>query len=95
MPTLSIETREIEAWLSGTQQPAESLLFQARLILQPELKDKVQWQQKTYRLVRLYGRQQIRAEIAEVENMLLIMSRTSASAKRSSGSLSDSPAPQP
>lgn len=70
MQTSSIETREIEAFLSGAQQPEESLIFQAKLILQPDLADKLRWQQKTYRLLQLYSRQKLRAEIFEVENIL-------------------------
>lgn len=70
MPTSSTEIREIEAHLSGTYLPEESLLFQAKLMLQPELEDKVQLQQKTYRLLQLYGRQNLRAEISEVQRML-------------------------
>ncbi|MGV3507898.1 MAG: hypothetical protein ACO1N7_01315 [Sphingobacteriaceae bacterium] len=70
MPTSSIETREIEAHLSGVQHPEESLLFQAKLVLQPNLAEKVKWQQQTYRLLQLYNRQKLRAEISEVENIL-------------------------
>lgn len=70
MPTSSIETREIEAYLSGAQHPEESLLFQARLVLHPNLVEKVKWQQQTYRLLQIYSRQKLRAEISEVEHML-------------------------
>ena len=70
MPTLSIETREIEAYLSGAQYPEESLIFQAKLVLQPGLAEKVKWQQQTYRLLQLYSRQKLRAEISEVESTL-------------------------
>ena len=70
MPTSSIETREIEAYLSGAQNPEKSLLFQAKLVLQPGLAEKVKWQQRTYRLLQLYSRQKLKAEISEVESML-------------------------
>ena len=70
MTTSSIETREIEAHLSGVQHPEESLLFQAKLVLQPNLAEKVKWQQQTYRLLQLYSRQKLRTEISEVENIL-------------------------
>lgn len=70
MQTSSIETCEIEAHLSGAQQPEESLIFQAKLILQPDLADKLRWQQKTYRLLQFYSRQKLRAEILDVENIL-------------------------
>lgn len=70
MQTSSIETQEIEAYLSGKQRPEESLLFEAKLLLQPTLSDTVRWQEQTQRLVRLYGRQKLRIEIAEVEALL-------------------------
>ncbi len=70
MPTSSIETIQIENYLSGKQEPGEALLFEAKLILQPELSDNIQWQQKTYSLVRFYGRQQTKDQIKEVENLL-------------------------
>ncbi len=70
MQTSSIETQQIEACLLGKQQPEESLLFQARLILQPELTETMQWQQNTYRLIHLYGRQQVKTELKAVENLL-------------------------
>ena len=70
MPTSAIETREIETFLLGAQHPEESLLFQAKLVLQPNLTEKVKWQQQTYRLLQLYSRQQLRSEISEVERML-------------------------
>jgi len=70
MPTSSTETREIEAYLSGKQPPEVSLLFEAKLLLQPALADTVRWQQQTQRLLRLYGRQKLKTEINEVEMLL-------------------------
>ena len=70
MPTSLIETREIEAYLAGTQLPEESVLFEAKLILQPALADKVMWQERTLKLLQLYNHKKLKAEISEVEKML-------------------------
>jgi len=48
----------------------EELLFQAKLILYPTLKDKVKWQEKVYALVQTYGRKKLKEEIGEVHQKL-------------------------
>ncbi len=70
MPTSSIDTRLIDDYLSGKQKPDESLLFDAKLLLYPEMADTLYWQRKTNRLVTLFGRQQTKAELEEVEHLL-------------------------
>ncbi|HMI05775.1 MAG TPA: hypothetical protein VK541_25025 [Pedobacter sp.] len=70
MKTSSNETRLIEAHLLGKTPAEERLLFEARLILQPDLKQNMYWQQKTYHLVQLYGRQQLKKEIEQVHQAL-------------------------
>ena len=70
MQTSLIETREIEAYLKKFQQPEDSVLFQAKLILQSNLAENVKWQEKTYQLIRIYSRKKLREEIAEAEKKL-------------------------
>jgi len=74
MQTSLIETQEIEVQLLGFPAAEDRLLFEARLILQPRLYDKLQWQQQTYKLIKHYGRNQLKKEIAAAEDMLFTQS---------------------
>lgn len=75
MRTSLNEIKAIEQHLLQEAPPEDNLLFEANLILDPELKEKVQWQQKTYQLVRTYGRKQLRAEIEAVHQQLFTQAR--------------------
>lgn len=69
MTTSLIETKQIEAYLlqsAGEDEP----VFEARLILEPDLHEKLLWQQKTYALLHRYGRRQLRAELESVHGKL-------------------------
>lgn len=69
MKTSWNELRLIEDYLlSGTK--ADKVLLEARFILQPDLQDSVLWQQKTYSLIKHYGRQQLIKEIEQVHEKL-------------------------
>ncbi|AOM75910.1 hypothetical protein [Pedobacter steynii] len=70
MKTSWNELRLIEDYLSSDGRPEDKVLFEAQLILQPDLKDSVYWQQKTYDLLQEYGRQQLRSEIKKVHELL-------------------------
>lgn len=70
MRTSLIETEQIEAHLLQLSDPGDSLVFEARLLLEPELREKVQWQKETYHLVKLYGRDQLKREIENVHQKL-------------------------
>ncbi|WP_342328485.1 hypothetical protein [Pedobacter sp. FW305-3-2-15-E-R2A2] len=70
MKTSWNELRLIEDYLKANVEPADQVLFEARLILQPELKDSVYWQERTYGMIQQYGRQQLRSEIAKVHEKL-------------------------
>jgi len=65
-----IETEQVEAHLLGLSEPGDALVFEATLLLNPELKDKMYWQQKAYTIVRQYGRQQLKQEIETVHQQL-------------------------
>lgn len=70
MRTSLIETEQIEANLLQRSDTGEALVFEAKMLLDPELKEKVQWQQRTYSLINLYGRNQLRQEIDAVHQKL-------------------------
>jgi len=70
MRTLLTETAEIDAHLHHTMPPGDSLVFQARTIIDPQLRDKIEWQRQTYQLVQHYGRKQLRSEIEAVHQKL-------------------------
>jgi hypothetical protein len=70
MKTSLNELRLIEAHLLGNESPQERLLVEARLILQPDFRQNLHWQQKTHGLVRQYGRQQLKKEIEQVHQAL-------------------------
>ena len=64
------ETERIEAHLLKLSDPGDSLVFEARLLLDAELNEKVAWQEKTYSIVRIYGRDQLKKEIETVHQKL-------------------------
>ena len=70
MRTSLPETEQIEASLMRLSEPGDALVFEARLLLEPELRDKMLWQQKTYSIIRQYGRDQLKGEIAAVHRQL-------------------------
>ena len=70
MKTLWNETRQIELHLLGKADTGDTLLFEAQLILDPVLHDKVLWQKKTYAIINNYGRIQLKNEIEAVHQKL-------------------------
>ena len=70
MRTSLLETEQIEAHLMRLTEPGDALVFEARILLEPELRDKMQWQEKTYCIIRQYGRNQLRQEIENVHQKL-------------------------
>ncbi len=70
MKTSLNELRLIEDYLLSDRDDGESCLFEAKLILQPELNEHVYWQQKTYQIVQDYGRNQLKTEIEKVHQTL-------------------------
>jgi hypothetical protein len=70
MRTSLIETEQIEAHLLRPSNGGDALVFEARMLLDPELQDKVLWQQKAYHIVKLYGRDQLKQEIELVHQKL-------------------------
>jgi hypothetical protein len=62
--------KEIDNHVLGLASPQDSLLFEARMIINPELKLDVAWHRQTLTLVQQYGRKQLRADIEAVHNQL-------------------------
>jgi hypothetical protein len=71
MRTSLNEIRDIEAYLSGASSPEYRLLFEARMLLQPELQQKTREQQHIYHLVKAYSRNQLKNELDKVHEHLL------------------------
>jgi hypothetical protein len=70
MTTSWNETKQIEAHLQGTAHPGDALVFEAHLMLDNTLADKVIWQQKAYDAIHYYGRRQLKKEIEQVHQQL-------------------------
>jgi hypothetical protein len=70
MRTSLNEIKAIEDHLFGYSHPADSLLFEAQMILNAPLRQKVTLQQSAYKTVELYGRKNLRAEIDAVHQKL-------------------------
>ena len=70
MTTSWNEIQQIEAHLLGTADTGNALLFDAKLLLDASLADKVAWQQRTYTIVTNYGRKELKAEIEAVHQQL-------------------------
>lgn len=75
MKTSLIETEQIEAHLLGQSKPGDALVFEARLLLSPELREKTHWQHTAYRMVKAYGRQQLKQEIEAVHQKLFTQAK--------------------
>ncbi|CAH0257825.1 MULTISPECIES: hypothetical protein [unclassified Pedobacter] len=70
MKTSLNELRLIEHYLLSDDKDGESFLLEAKMILQPDLKQQVYWQDKTYQMVRNYGRKQLKNEIENIHQTL-------------------------
>jgi hypothetical protein len=64
------ELQQLEYYLQGKLSPDERLLMEARLLLDVQLGDKLTCQQKTYSLIKAYGRKKLRTEIEQVSNRM-------------------------
>jgi len=70
MRTSLNEIKAIDDHVLGQAAPDETLLFEAKLIISPELKQQVIWHQRTLSLVQQYGRNNFRTEIEAVHQKL-------------------------
>jgi hypothetical protein len=70
MKTSWNETRQIDAYLSGSMDTGNALLFEANMVLEPALQDKALWQIKAHTAIQHYGRAQLKKEIEAVHQKL-------------------------
>jgi hypothetical protein len=70
MTTSLNETEQIEAHILGNADAGSTLLFEVKMLLEPELHNKVLWQQKAYEVIQSYGRKQLKQEIEAVHQQL-------------------------
>ncbi|HEY8929732.1 MAG TPA: hypothetical protein VIM55_11105 [Mucilaginibacter sp.] len=75
MRTSLLETEQIEAHLLQRSAPAHALLFDAKLLLNDDLADKLNWQKATYTVIKNYGRNQLKKEIEAVHQSLFSEAR--------------------
>lgn len=64
------ETIEIQNYIDGSAEPADRLLTEAKLLINPLMRENLDWQKTTHKLVEAYGRKQLKAEISRVEKRL-------------------------
>lgn len=70
MKTSWTDNRLIDRKLNGHVSPQETLLHEAKMIIQPSYREAFLWQKKTYPLVKLYGQNKLRKEMDEVFDTL-------------------------
>jgi len=70
MRTSLSEIRQIDEYLFNQAAAGDALVFNARLVLDPELKYKVLWQKKAHFFVQQYSRKKLRDEIEAVHQQL-------------------------
>ena len=61
----------IESFLTGMLRAEDRLLFEARLLTDPDLEIQTRLQKKVYELVRLFGRKQLKTELQAIHARLI------------------------
>jgi hypothetical protein len=74
MKTSWNETRQIDEHISGSMNTGDVLVFEAKLLLDSELSDKLIWQRKTHAIIKQYGRQQLKNELETIHQKLFTSS---------------------
>lgn len=62
---------ETEQYLAGQLTPEDRLMYDARLIVDTDLKEQTRWQQHTYDVVRAYGRMQFKDQLNQLHECLM------------------------
>ena len=70
MRTSLNEIKLIDDHLFGTSDPADALLFDAMVILDNTLPEKIVWQQNTHTVIQQYSRKRLKAELDNVHQKL-------------------------
>ncbi|MGD1843951.1 MAG: hypothetical protein ACFB10_00985 [Salibacteraceae bacterium] len=82
MRTSLAELERLEHWLLQQGEPDSRLVTEAKVLINADLLAKAQCQQRSYELIRHYGRSQLRKEILAVEQELFQSSRHRSFQKR-------------
>jgi hypothetical protein len=64
------EVRDIDKYLFDKLDEPSELVFEARMLIDPTLKLRVEWQKRIYAIVRLSGRRRIRNEAERIHRQL-------------------------
>jgi hypothetical protein len=70
MRTSLNEIKLIDDYLFNKIPQGDKLVFDARLILNPDLADGLLWQKQTHAIITRYSRKKLKAEIDNVHNQL-------------------------
>ena len=70
MRTSLNEAAELENWLLGKGDCSKRLVTEAKVIADPNLREIAEWQYRTYKLVRVYGREKLREQIEAIEHRM-------------------------
>jgi len=62
--------QEVDDYVLKQSPPQDALLFEAKLIIDPELKHTVMWHRQTLNIVNQYGRNNLRSMIEKVHQQL-------------------------
>ena len=60
----------IEKFLQGRMKPSERLLFEARMIVDHELNERVSLQRATYSVIKIFSRRKLKQEIESIHKEL-------------------------
>jgi len=75
MRTSLRETKMLDDYRLRQQCEDERLLTEARLLISPDLRNKLYWQEQVYEAVQLYGRRRLKEELEAVHEQLFTESR--------------------
>ena len=64
------EIKGIDRYLSGKLETASRLLFEARLLIDPQLSIRMKYQEKLYAIIKESGRRALKSEIARIHYQL-------------------------
>lgn len=64
------EVRDIDKYLFDKLDEPSKLVFEARVLIDPALKLRVEWQKRIYAIVKLSGRRRIRNEAERIHRQL-------------------------
>lgn len=70
MKTSWNETRQIDEHITGVMDTGDALVFEAKMLIDTELEDKVLWQRKTHAIIKQFGRKQLKKEIETIHQKL-------------------------